>query len=107
MRKDGSKMKLLKTLILISSVFLLITPGFSEVTGFGNNPQRTGESPYISPTEPIELWNFHPGSFITSTPAIVKEVADAITFIATADYMNGETMVLDGGCSQINWPKIL
>lgn len=39
--------------------------------------------------------------------AETQEVADAITFIATADYMNGETMVLDGGCSQINWPKIL
>ena len=38
--------------------------------------------------------------------ATPQEVADAITYIATADYMTGHTLVLDGGCSKINWPDI-
>lgn len=72
-----------------------IAPGFVETEGmkhelFGN------EKALEKIKKEIPLRRF----------ATVEEVADSITYIATADYMNGETLVLDGGCSQINWPRI-
>lgn len=39
--------------------------------------------------------------------ATAEEIADAIIFLAITNFMTGQTLVIDGGCTIINWPNIL
>ncbi len=40
--------------------------------------------------------------------ADVQEIADAVTYLScdAASYITGQTLVIDGGCVMINWPRI-
>jgi large repetitive protein len=64
-----------------------ITANFAETGGpwpmFGQNPQRTGRSPYSGPEVPTLKWSFTTGHWVQSSPAIG---ADGTIYVGSDDH---------------------
>lgn len=73
-----------------------IAPGFVATEGMKEELFENDEKALEKLKKEVPLQRF----------ATVEEVAESIVYMAKADYMNGHTLVLDGGCEMINWPKI-
>jgi outer membrane protein assembly factor BamB len=64
---------------------LSITANFGEMGPwpmFGQNPQRTGRSPYSGPEVPYQKWSFTTGDSVFSSPAIG---ADGTIYVGSGD----------------------
>jgi len=75
--------------LLLSSLTPFILPGSARAQPadspwpmFGQNPQRTGQSPYSGPEIPYEEWRFTTGGVVHSSPAIG---ADGTIYVGSGD----------------------
>jgi hypothetical protein len=57
-------------------------PADSAWPMFGQNPQRTGRSPYSGPEVPYQKWSFTTGDGVASSPAIG---ADGTIYVGSGD----------------------
>ena len=75
--------------LVLSSVTVLILANTAQAQPadgpwpmFGQNPQRSGRSPYTGPERPKLKWSFTTGTYISSSPAIG---ADGTIYVGSAD----------------------